>query len=241
MAIEKIRELSNKVDITIAYFHYGVEFFNYPTPHQVRLSRSLIDAGANLVIGHHPHVPQGYEYYKDGFIAYSLGNFIFDMSKGTHLFSRLGLIVEADIEKNAFNHINIIPVDTYGGNPKVLEGEQKSNALEYINYLSATLKDKKQLKRKYYFTCRDNLHIHIKALINYGIQKRNILKIKDLIFSQFWPQLLELRLDLIRFLLSGNALNYEKEKGRPSEGIAAYIWRAICIFSWLMGLNWILR
>jgi poly-gamma-glutamate synthesis protein (capsule biosynthesis protein) len=59
------------------------------------LARGLIDAGANLVVGHHPHVLQGIEYYGDGVIAYSLGNFVF--TRATAI-ARLTGVLEVDVQ-----------------------------------------------------------------------------------------------------------------------------------------------
>lgn len=75
---EIIKNASSAVDYLIVSFHWGDE---YKTIHNIRqesLAHRAIDSGAKLVIGHHPHVIQDTEVYKDGFIAYSLGNFIFD-------------------------------------------------------------------------------------------------------------------------------------------------------------------
>jgi len=65
------------VDILVICLHWGVEYFHLPTPDQMENARHLIDAGADIVIGHHPHTLQGIERYKAGLIAYSLGNFVF--------------------------------------------------------------------------------------------------------------------------------------------------------------------
>ena len=238
VAIRKIKALSEEVDFTIACLHFGVEFFEYPTPHQVRLSRSLIDAGALLVIGHHPHVPQGYEYYKNGFIAYSLGNFIFDMGPGSHKFSRVGLLVQTDIEKGTISKNKIIPVDTRGSNPRLLEGQERREAEDYLRRISSVLRDEQELIKCYYFTCRDNFYMHICAFLYYGIRKANVRRIKDLFLAQFWPQLLELRVDLLRFLLSGDALNFERRKSPSSKCFMAYFWRGICVLFWIMGFGW---
>lgn len=238
VAIKKIQALSKEVDLAIAYLHFGVEFFEYPTPHQVRLSRSLVDSGANLVIGHHPHVPQGFEHYKNGFIAYSVGNFIFDMPPGRHRFSRLGLLIEADVENGALKSIEIIPVDTREGNPRLLDEKRRIEAETYLRRISAVLDDEKELRRSYYFTCRNNFNIHTKALINYGIKKGNVRRIRDWFFAQLWPQLIELRMDLFRFLVSGDAFRLEKTKGPPSQGLTAYLWRGICFLCWFCGLGW---
>lgn len=64
-------------DIVIVYVHWGKEMRQTPEGYQTELAHGFIDAGADAVIGSHPHVLQGVEFYKGKFIAYSLGNFVF--------------------------------------------------------------------------------------------------------------------------------------------------------------------
>lgn len=68
-------------DLIIASFHWGEESVSTPTAIQKSTARSAIDAGVDLVIGHHPHVLQGIEKYKGKYILYSLGNFCFGGNK----------------------------------------------------------------------------------------------------------------------------------------------------------------
>ena len=70
-------ESKKLVDILIINIHWGIEYFHLPNPQQMTQARRLIDSGADIIIGHHPHLLQGIEIYKNGVIAYSLGNFIF--------------------------------------------------------------------------------------------------------------------------------------------------------------------
>ncbi len=65
-------------DLVLVAMHWGVEYADQPSRWQVDAARGFIDAGADLVIGSHPHVLQGIERYRSGLIAYSLGNFLFD-------------------------------------------------------------------------------------------------------------------------------------------------------------------
>ncbi len=67
-----------KADIVIPYIHWGYEGETQPNERQKTFSRKMIDAGADMIIGGHPHVTQGVEYYKGKLIVYSLGNFVFD-------------------------------------------------------------------------------------------------------------------------------------------------------------------
>ena len=75
---EDIKRAKEKIDVLIISIHAGEEYKENPTPFQVSFARSCIDNGADLVIGHHPHIVQRIEKHKDGWIAYSLGNFVFD-------------------------------------------------------------------------------------------------------------------------------------------------------------------
>lgn len=73
-----IKSAKEKIDFLIVTFHYGTEYQKIPNSNQKMWSESAVDFGADIVIGHHPHVTQPVEIYKDKYIAYSLGNFIFD-------------------------------------------------------------------------------------------------------------------------------------------------------------------
>lgn len=76
-----VRAAAQDADYVIVSFHWGVEKTYEPTARQVQHGRAAIDAGADLVLAHHPHRIQGVEFYRKGLIAYSLGNFVF--SPGT--------------------------------------------------------------------------------------------------------------------------------------------------------------
>lgn len=85
----------NDSDMIIAYLHFGNEYSNSPNEDQVKIAHELIDYGADVVLGSHPHVTQGIEVYKGKPVFYSLGNFIFDQSNtATHsaYFVKLDLV-----------------------------------------------------------------------------------------------------------------------------------------------------
>ena len=68
------------VDIVFVSLHWGAEYHTRSNEKQQNLARLLVDAGADVIVGHHPHVAQEIEKYKDSWIIYSLGNFIFDQN-----------------------------------------------------------------------------------------------------------------------------------------------------------------
>ena len=89
-------------DIVIVSFHWGDEYITTPNDFQKILGRTAIDAGANIVVGHHPHVVQPLEQYKNGWIAYSLGNFVFDQNFSEE--TMRGAILRADVRNNAIQN-----------------------------------------------------------------------------------------------------------------------------------------
>jgi poly-gamma-glutamate capsule biosynthesis protein CapA/YwtB (metallophosphatase superfamily) len=76
-----VAAVRQRADHVIVSFHFGDEYRTAPNALQVSLARAAIDAGASVVLGHHPHVLQGIETYRGGIIAYSLGNFVFDLDE----------------------------------------------------------------------------------------------------------------------------------------------------------------
>ncbi|WIG60879.1 MAG: Capsule biosynthesis protein capA [Ktedonobacterales bacterium] len=77
-----IAALRPQADFIIAFTHWGIEYQLAETAHQQAMARLAIDAGADLVVGAHPHVIQPYEMYRGKLIVYSLGNFVFDLMTG---------------------------------------------------------------------------------------------------------------------------------------------------------------
>jgi hypothetical protein len=76
--IDTISACTKKADFVILIIHWGIEDYLYPSKEQRQLANQFVEAGANLIIGHHPHVLQGIERIGKAFVVYSLGNFIFD-------------------------------------------------------------------------------------------------------------------------------------------------------------------
>jgi poly-gamma-glutamate capsule biosynthesis protein CapA/YwtB (metallophosphatase superfamily) len=75
---KQIKAVKEAGHIIVVSIHHGIEYVDYPDRHILSLFRGAADAGASVVLGHHPHVVQGLEVYKNTLIAYSLGNFISD-------------------------------------------------------------------------------------------------------------------------------------------------------------------
>jgi poly-gamma-glutamate synthesis protein (capsule biosynthesis protein) len=98
---EMIKKAKEKVDILIVSFHWGEEYKKIANERQRKLAKIAIDSGADLVIGYHPHVIQNIEKYKDKFIFYSLGNFIFDQNFSKETMTGGGVEVYIRTQTNA--------------------------------------------------------------------------------------------------------------------------------------------
>jgi len=96
-AAGEIKEAKKKVDVLIVSIHAGEEYQKEPTDFQKKFAKMAIDAGADIVVGHHPHVAQPLEEYENGWIAYSLGNFIFDQTFSDDTME--GKVLEFDVNK----------------------------------------------------------------------------------------------------------------------------------------------
>lgn len=105
---EEIRNARLNCDFLIVSFHWGKEFSYYADESQIQIAHTAIDSGADMVIGHHPHVLQGVEVYKGKPVFYSLGNFIFDsqIPKGTDE----TIIAKIKLGKNKIESIELVPV-----------------------------------------------------------------------------------------------------------------------------------
>lgn len=104
-----IAELRKKVDVLVVYFHWGVSGQHEVCQYQTALGRLAINAGADLVVGSHPHVVQAIEMYKGNPIFYSLGNFIFGSDFKPARGYRNGLVAIAEVENREVVGVSIVP------------------------------------------------------------------------------------------------------------------------------------
>jgi len=105
---DAVRQASEQADILVVSFHFGDEYKTKSNVRQQVLARAAVDAGADLVIGHHPHVAQEVERYNNGIIAYSLGNFIFDQAFSED--TRKALMLEVTVRNGAIEDLREIPI-----------------------------------------------------------------------------------------------------------------------------------
>lgn len=105
--VEEIESVREEVDFVIVSLHWGVEYQSKPNKEQVRWAHRIVDAGCDLLVGHHPHVLGSVEIYKSRFICYSLGNFVFDQRK---LKQRQSGIFSCLFRKGRIDSVSFLPV-----------------------------------------------------------------------------------------------------------------------------------
>lgn len=93
-----LEDARSQADFVVVNMHGGLEYTRDPTPLQMEFSHAAIDAGADIVIGAHPHWIQKIEPYKGKYIFYSLGNFVFDQEFSAE--TKTGLALRIFLEKN---------------------------------------------------------------------------------------------------------------------------------------------
>lgn len=143
----KVRQAKAAGDFVVVVPHWGKEYTLNPEPEVKSLARSLVAAGADLVIGSHPHWVQGVETYRGGFIAYSLGNFVFDQEWSRE--TKQGLILEVLFYKDRLLHAELTPVIIEDFHrPRILSKSQGAQILDavYQSSMRLSLKDRLSIK-----------------------------------------------------------------------------------------------
>jgi poly-gamma-glutamate synthesis protein (capsule biosynthesis protein) len=172
--IKDIIALKEKCDIVVVSLHWGTENVFYPSPNQIDIAHRLIDSGAALILGHHPHVLQGIEKYNGGLIVYSLGNFQFD-SKLSQSKTNDSIILSVSLNENGVLDHEIIPVvidDNFM--PLVVEGKAKNRVINSMKEFSKPLINNKitgkwwfeEIGREY-LVC--NLNSYATRIKTYGL------------------------------------------------------------------------
>jgi len=129
-----------RVDIVLVSFHWGQEGTTTLREYQIRLGHAAIDAGAEVVIGHHPHIVQGIERYKHGVILYSLGNFTFGSYSKDAQYS---VIAQLDFRGRQSLSLRLVPINVNNiavqFQPQLLTGADAGAVVRELQRLSLAL------------------------------------------------------------------------------------------------------
>jgi len=124
-------------DFLVVTVHWGNEYENYPSDRQRELAHLMLDAGADIIAGHHPHVIQGVEKYNGKYVFYSLGNFVFDrqIQKGTDTC----IILQIRACRHKAADVSIIPVNIDSCQPRPAQGDEAHRIFEALSAYSQGL------------------------------------------------------------------------------------------------------
>lgn len=137
-AQEDIAALKKQVDVIVVLMHAGVEYVDRPNAQQQRFARAVIDSGADLVIGHHPHWVQNWEIYDGKLILYSLGNLVFDQMWSQE--TREGAIAKIYFQGDRWQQAEILPVviEDYG-QPRLADEKESQRILRRMDLAEAII------------------------------------------------------------------------------------------------------
>lgn len=208
---QSIALLRPLVDWVILSLHFGWEYQSYPSPKDIKQCRRFIDSGADIILGHHPHYPQGLEKYKGGIIAYSLGNFIWDQNFVGH--TSASFLLQLELSKTRIISARAIPCRLNAHYR--LELPSDPEPIDKLNEWSQVLLDDGRLREQWYFSSR-NKTIEIMRLIFRSFSHILENKIfRKLFHYTLSPRFLYTFRSFICFLLTGQAFFYElKRKSR---------------------------
>jgi poly-gamma-glutamate capsule biosynthesis protein CapA/YwtB (metallophosphatase superfamily) len=141
-----IENARHSADLVVVSFHWGAELMTTAKDYQVELGRQAIDWGADLVLGHHPHVLQELEVYHGRLIAYSLGNFVFGSESNR---TNSSMILLLTFQGNSLERVEAVPLDVNNYRvqyrPRVLTGRPARDVLDSVNAGSARFKTKLEI------------------------------------------------------------------------------------------------
>ncbi|MDX2230033.1 MAG: CapA family protein [Leptolyngbyaceae cyanobacterium bins.349] len=133
---EDIRAIRDQVDWVVVNYHWGQELADFPADWQRTLAHFTVDQGADLVVGHHPHVLQGAEIYKGRAIAYSLGNFIFGGNSRTDYDTAVLKVALKDKQMK----VDFLPIEVKNYQPQVAQGDRARDILNHLTQISTEFK-----------------------------------------------------------------------------------------------------
>ncbi|NNE66970.1 MAG: hypothetical protein HKN33_10440 [Pyrinomonadaceae bacterium] len=139
-----LKALRAEVDVVVASIHWGTEYSSSPTKRQRSLAHVAAEAGADLVLGHHPHVLQGFETLttdkgRKALIAYSLGNFVFDSPTRVNKLLKESLVLKLKLTEYGVSEAEIIPVKIEGYRPHPASKMESARILDRVSRMSADL------------------------------------------------------------------------------------------------------
>ena len=128
--VERIRESKEECDFLAVYVHWGIEREEYPEEYQNVIAKHCVEAGADVIIGAHPHVLQGIEFIDEKPVFYSLGNYIFNSNIPKTMLVKVVIKADDTVE------YSLIPAFATNGQTQAMEGAEAEEIYTYMNEIS---------------------------------------------------------------------------------------------------------
>jgi len=136
----QVAALKREVDLVLVIFHGGREYIPVPPPYVIHDLRRIADAGADAVVAHHPHVPQGIEIHNDVPIAYSLGNFVW-WQESSCFYQRAGYLFHLDVADGQVEGFSLSPYLLQHDGLALMQGQVRETFLQDLARVSEVLED----------------------------------------------------------------------------------------------------
>ena len=221
----EFKNIKEKCDYIIVLIHGGVEHYPYPSPKNQKLSRFLIEIGADCVVWQHSHCSGYIEKYNQKHIVYGQGNLIFDFGKMHYDWYKgyaIKIVLNKDAKNNVTTSFDIIPfVQSFNkAGIYVLENEQKQKFINEIFSKVEELKEEKNVKFKWDEFCNTQKEWYLTELVGYerllkkdkalkpeknlnsilfkklGIDNETLIKLRNLMFCEAHNEMIKTSLEL---------------------------------------------
>jgi 2',3'-cyclic-nucleotide 2'-phosphodiesterase (5'-nucleotidase family) len=198
-ATRAINSIRKKVDILIVSIHWGWEFVNYPDPTIQQSFRQVIEAGADLILGHHPHFINGIEYYKGKPIFYSLGSFLIEYEPylseyELNLFRQSyghNIAVEFLFNKKGIVSFKIYPVKMTEDRRVLFENEEERKETLYLMKKYSDPIQDKNVDKVFWKNSKNHLMIQFPAF-KIGIRKNGLYAMESIFRWVTKPQIIKM-------------------------------------------------
>ncbi|MDH4209681.1 MAG: CapA family protein, partial [Anaerolineae bacterium] len=137
LVYDEVRAAACEADFVVVSLHWGTEYVPLPDEFQQRVSRGILEAGAGLVLGHHPHVVGAVAFEDEGLVAYSLGNYVFDQPFSVETLQ--GMALRALIDGSGLKQLEFLPMEIVGGQPVLLPQAEADSVLGGLFRVSETV------------------------------------------------------------------------------------------------------
>jgi poly-gamma-glutamate synthesis protein (capsule biosynthesis protein) len=146
---DAVKTAKRAADLVFVICHAGVEYIPFPPPYLAKALTTIADAGADLVVGHHPHVPQGIQIVDGSPVVYSLGNFVFYQPSDL-LYRKIGYLLKVGISQRSLTGLRVVPYRISAQGLKLLRGRRLAWFLGKMGRISQPLETMDDIEKAWH-------------------------------------------------------------------------------------------